>query len=1216
MWSPTHPLPKRALQASSALAFVIAAFGPDVAHAQALAPLTPGSCGAIEADAYLLDGLGIGAEPSYRLNSGAASFDPDVFFGSSGTEFAYTKNADGTIDYFFDGETAVATVSTQVGFSGNPFGNLSSVNGNAADQTDAAEFWRIESRLDGVPGTTYTFEIVHGGTNTPFEFFHYWAEDSSGNILGTSLGSPNSANGWIFGAGSAASTSSASGGTSISGQTPFNISYTLPASNTDGIVFLRVLMLDPQAVWGPIDFDYDCPDPVLTVTKASSTQGAVQADGTFTQTFTVNLENTGNLTISAPTLVDDIEALFADAFDPATGVTSGPTVAAVGTFNGTLPGPNTSFNGDGSDDLLDGTGSLVPGDELQVTFTVELDASELSGSQTNTVTTSGTNPSFFATTFVDNDAGAGNATNDGTSGAAFTPPAFGIVANDDDFSGTPIASTAGGVTASVLTDDTLNGTLLATDGSQTTISITDEDGLTGVTIADNGVITVPPNTTPGTYNVEYELCNEADTDICDTAIATIVVGSISASDDDFSTPPVDSTVGGSTPTVLSNDTLNGVAVATDGSETTISITDNDGLTGATIADNGVITVPPNTTPGLYEITYELCDETSPTECDTAVATFVVGTIVAEDDNFASAPVNNITGGTTPSVLSDDLLNGSSVATNGAQTTLAILSTGGLTGATIADNGVITVPPNSNPGTFNITYELCDQSNPTDCDTAIATVVVSGTLIPAIEDELKSVLQDDLAVTMARQSAQASDYAKGALERLRSHNRSGQECAAAATLRAQFILFDTDKAVIKPQSERALDEIAAILGSCAGSAFEIAGHTDSDASDAYNVDLSQRRVNAVLFALQQRDVDTSNFVAMGYGESQPIASNATEAGKARNRRVAFVFIEDGHDANFRACHDGAAPTRNFNLTANENGVSIDGDLHSETYNCATNRWAIFEGNVTYTDTDSGIAQGALTLSYRRERLVDNDSLRGFFVGLYGSRSDVTNVATGEIDGFGVNAGLYGAEHLRDNLFVDAHIGVATGIHDFDLAFDDALGTIEATGDYQYIAAFFGAALSGEMVLEQVTIGPRVGFEYAYSPGGDVDVTAALAGLSESGSLDLDTVSGGSIFAEARIARVFNDSRSEFALTPRVACFQSLESFDDECSFGASLAFATLEATDELLYSVELSGERASSFSRASLTASVSKALGLGEISATAGVDSAGVQRLSGLFELQF
>ena len=592
-------------------------------------------------------------------------------------------------------------------------------------------------------------------------------------------------------------------------------------------------------------------------------------------------------------------------------------------------------------------------------------------------------------------------------------------------------------------------------------------------------------------------------------------------------------------------------------------------------------------------------------------------IQAEDDDFSGNPFDN-TGGTTTTVLANDTLNGSPVATDGSETTIAVTDDGGLTGVTIADNGVITVPVNATPGSYDITYLLSDQTNAALTDPAVVTVVVGGAgqLVSAIAGELRSTLRDNLAVTLTEQSARISDYAKSGLERLRNHNRSAAECAAEATLHARFIQFDTNSAVIKPESESALDSIAQILASCRGIALEIAGHTDSDASDDYNNALSQRRVDAVLNALQQRDIDTSGFVAKGYGESQPIAPNDTAKGKARNRRVEFNVIEGESIANFRACHDGAAPRRNLNARADENGVAINGDFQHQTFDCATNRWSIFDVRFGYTETDSGISQGSVNLSYRREKIFNSDRLGGFFVGAFGNHSDVDSVATGTINGAGVNAGFYGAQQLGRGLFLDGHVGLATGFQDFGLDFDTAFGEVDAEGTQHYFAGFVGAALSGEVKHENLTVQPRVGFNYAYSPASDVNVTAALDNLSETGNVDLGSIDGGSIFAELRLATPFNDNRSQLALTPRVACFQRLESFDDQCSLGGSLELSTLKLTDDFLYSVELSGEHANSFSRLTLSGTVSKALPLGTVDASAGVDNEGRQRLNLGYKLKF
>ncbi|MEO1788448.1 MAG: OmpA family protein [Pseudomonadota bacterium] len=797
-----------------------------------------------------------------------------------------------------------------------------------------------------------------------------------------------------------------------------------------------------------------------------------------------------------------------------------------------------------------------------------------------------------------------------------SPPPIDAV--DDDYTTSPVVGTTGGTVGSVLDNDFLNGSAVATDGSETTITVTDADGLTGVTIADDGTITVPAGTPIGSYTIEYDLCDEANPTICDTATAVVVVGApaIDAVDDDFSLAPVDGAAGGTAGSVLGNDERAGTAVATDGSETTITVTNPDGLAGVTIADDGTITVPAGTAAGTYDVVYRLCDEAAPTTCDTATATVVVSApaIDAVDDTFASSPVNTVAGGTIGSVLGNDTLGGSAVAGNGSQTTLTLTNADGLTGVALADDGTITVPAGTPVGTYNVVYQLCDEVNPTNCDTATATIVVDATdLIDAIAEDLTTILEDDLAVTMAEQGARMGDYATGALERLKS--RTGQQCAAAANLHAKSIFFDTDKAIITPQSADVLDQIAGILATCSGSAFEIGGHTDSRASDAYNIALSQRRVNAVLRALSDRDIDISGFVARGYGERRPVASNDTVAGMAQNRRVEFALIEDGA-VHHNTCGDAAGTSRALDASADETGVTVNGSLFEERHDCANDRWSIIEGTVSYVDIDSGLSQTALNLSYRRERFVAPDTVRGYFVGLYGSQSDVNREAIGEIDGVGVNAGIYGAKRLRDNLFFDYYLGAATGVHEFDLAFDDALGTIMATGDYTYLAGFAGAAISGELDYGEYTLSPRTGIELAYSPGGDVGVEAALGGVTQSGTLALDSVSGAAVFAEIRAERGFNDDRSLVALTPRLTCYQSIGSLGSDCSVGAALELATSDETRGLGYAVRLEGERGSAFTSGSISASVSRAIGHGTLNANAGVTRDGALNVGGLFEVKF
>ena len=102
--------------------------------------------------------------------------------------------------------------------------------------------------------------------------------------------------------------------------------------------------------------------------------------------------------------------------------------------------------------------------------------------------------------------------------------------------------------------------------------------------------------------------------------------------------------------------------------------------------------------------------------------------------------------------------------------------------------------------------------------------------------------------------------------------------------AKTILFDTNKDTFKQQSYAVLNSIAAILKEYPYSKFTIEGHTDSDGGDDFNQRLSDARANAVKKYLVEQGIDRFRLSALGFGESKPIDSNKTKAGKANNRRV--------------------------------------------------------------------------------------------------------------------------------------------------------------------------------------------------------------------------------------------------------------------------------------------------------------------------------------------
>lgn len=106
-----------------------------------------------------------------------------------------------------------------------------------------------------------------------------------------------------------------------------------------------------------------------------------------------------------------------------------------------------------------------------------------------------------------------------------------------------------------------------------------------------------------------------------------------------------------------------------------------------------------------------------------------------------------------------------------------------------------------------------------------------------------------------------------------------------------ILFQSGSARITDESGPALDELAGYLNACPEATVHVEGHTDADGDEALNLALSVSRAEAVVNALIDRGVSYARLYAVGYGESMPIESNDTRAGKQANRRIAFTILDE-------------------------------------------------------------------------------------------------------------------------------------------------------------------------------------------------------------------------------------------------------------------------------------------------------------------------------------
>ncbi len=104
-----------------------------------------------------------------------------------------------------------------------------------------------------------------------------------------------------------------------------------------------------------------------------------------------------------------------------------------------------------------------------------------------------------------------------------------------------------------------------------------------------------------------------------------------------------------------------------------------------------------------------------------------------------------------------------------------------------------------------------------------------------------------------------------------------------------ITFDTDSAVFKPVFNKILDSVAKVINEFDKTNVQIVGYTDNTGTVAYNNKLSLQRAQAVANYLRLRNVSTARMIVNGMGPNNPIASNATTAGREQNRRVEITLI---------------------------------------------------------------------------------------------------------------------------------------------------------------------------------------------------------------------------------------------------------------------------------------------------------------------------------------
>jgi hypothetical protein len=364
---------------------------------------------------------------------------------------------------------------------------------------------------------------------------------------------------------------------------------------------------------------------------------------------------------------------------------------------------------------------------------------------------------------------------------------------------------------------------------------------------------------------------------------------------------------------------------------------------------------------------------------------------------------------------------------------------------------------------------------------------------------------------------------------------------------------------------------------------------------------------------QRGAPPAQLSAKGYGELRPIVANETPEGLAMNRRVVFTALAG---QNSQTCQDSTEVERSLDLKINQDGASGDGEFFKESKDCASNSWTIWEGALGYMKTDTGMSQGMLNVTRRKERLRDQTKLYGYFLGAYGTNNDVSGLATGSIKGFGLTAGAYGAERAANGLFFDYYLGASTGRHNFDLDFERTAGVVNARGHYDYFAAFAGASVSGETSLGDYKLVPRAGLETAWSPGGEAEYEASRGVIEDVGSLSTGKVTGARMFVELRFDDLTPKQSGQVAITPKIFCDQPLGGGDKLCGAGASIELSSDEVDGQGRYTFGIEGERTHNSHSLGVSFEYAAPVWEGELSTTSTVSSQGSLSLGMNYERQF
>ena len=307
---------------------------------------------------------------------------------------------------------------------------------------------------------------------------------------------------------------------------------------------------------------------------------------------------------------------------------------------------------------------------------------------------------------------------------------IGEISAAPDYSGPVNNSTDSKAVLNILDNDEINkGPVQRFDVDITVITPFPENT---VIFNNDGTVDVPAGTPPGVYTMTYQITDVVGGESAQSTATVRVFEMMPEANDDYA----ETTANGASGLiqVLDNDWINGEPATLDNVNLSQLTNSSNGV--LTLNTDGTVDLAPGTAPGSYQLTYQICDKTNSSKCDTAVVTVFVDLreIDAVDDNFGTYNQNGVLG----NVLINDRINGIPVSTN--QVAVAITDNGGLTGVTLQENGVLRIAATVPPGSYVLEYELSEVLNPSNKDLANVRFVVNPdpvdpvNVIDAVDDD--------------------------------------------------------------------------------------------------------------------------------------------------------------------------------------------------------------------------------------------------------------------------------------------------------------------------------------------------------------------------------------------------------------------------------------------------------------------------------------------------